>query len=160
METKTIIIERTFNAPVERVWQAWTNPDEIKEWWGPKFWTCPVAEIDLREGGKYLYCMRGAMGPGLPEQDFWSAGVFKEIIPMEKIVATDHFADAEGNYKNGKDVGMPGEWPDEMTITTMFEDIDGKTKVTIVHEGHPASIADNANHGWNQQLDKLAALLG
>ncbi len=160
METKTIIIERTFNAPVERVWSAWTEPEEIKKWWGPEHFTCPVAEIDLREGGKFLYCMRGAMGPGLPEQDFWSGGTFKEIVPMQKIVAMDHFADAEGNYVNASAVGMPGEWPDEMLVTTTFEDLGGKTKVTIVHEGHPPEMAGNAELGWNSQLDKFAAIVG
>lgn len=160
METKTITIERIFNAPVERVWQAWTSPGEIKKWWGPEHFTCPVAELDLREGGNYLFCMRGAMGPGMPEQDFYSAGVFKEIVPMKKLVMSDHFADAKGNYVNASEVGMPGEWPDEMTINVLFEDTGGKTKMTIVHEGHPAGMAANAEQGWSSQLNKLAALVG
>lgn len=160
MNTKTITIERVFDAPIEKVWDAWTNPDQIKKWWGPKDWTAPAAKIDFRVGGTYLYCMRGKMSPDAPEQDSWSGGVFKEIVPMQKIVATDYFADAEGTKVDPKEYDMPGEWPEEMVVTVTFEDLgNGKTKLTLVHEGHPADLADMAEMGWNQSLDKFAAAL-
>jgi uncharacterized protein YndB with AHSA1/START domain len=154
-----IEIERIFNAPVEKVWKAWTDPEEIMKWWGPKDWTAPSAKSDFRVGGKFLYAMRGAMTPGGPIQENWSGGVFKEIIPMQKIVASDYFTDAQGNKISAKDIGMPGEWPDEMTITVTFKDMGDKTKLTIFHEGHPDEIAEMAMIGWNQSLDKLAAIL-
>lgn len=154
-----ITIERVFDAPVERVWKAWTEPEQIKSWWGPKDWSAPSVTTDFRVGGKFLYCMRGAMGPGQPEQDNWSGGEYKEIIPMQKIVATDYFTDAEGNKISPKEIGMPGEWPDEMRVTVTFEDLGGKTKLTVFHEGHPREIAEMAEMGWNQSLDKLAAIL-
>lgn len=160
MDTRTLVIERIFNAPVARVWEAWTNPEEVKKWWGPEGWSAPVVKIDLRVGGTFLGCMRGAMEPGGPEQDNWSGGVYQEIVPMQKIVSTDYFTDAEGNKIDPKDIGMPGEWPDEMRVTVTFEDLgDGRTKLTLVHEGHPAEMADMAEAGWNQSLDKFAAIL-
>ena len=56
--------------------------------------------------------------------------------------------------------GMPGEWPEEMLVTVTFEDAGpGKTRMTLVHKGHPAEMAGDANTGWNQSLDKLAAAL-
>ena len=153
-------ITRIFNAPRATVWDAWTQPETMKKWWGPACFTAPVIENDLRVGGKYLYCMRGAPGEGMPEQDFWSAGEYVEVIPMEKIVATDHFADKDGNTINPKDMGLPGEWPEEMRATVVFEDEgEGKTKVTITHVGHPVEILKDAETGWNQQLDKLVAIL-
>ena len=159
MNTKTLHIERTFDAPVEKVWEAWTNPEEVKKWWGPKGWTAPVIKMDLQEGGTFLGCMRGAMEPGGPERDTWSGGVYKEIIPMQKIVSSDYFTDSEGNKIDPKEAGMPGEWPDEMRVTVAFEDLGDKTKLTLTHEGHPAEIADMAEAGWNESLDKLAAIL-
>ncbi|HXL81520.1 MAG TPA: SRPBCC domain-containing protein, partial [Pyrinomonadaceae bacterium] len=53
-----LVITRFFDAPRELVWQAWTDPKQLVKWWGPKNFTAPVAKIDLRVGGKYLYCMR------------------------------------------------------------------------------------------------------
>ncbi len=155
-----IVITRIFNAPRERVWQAWTDPAMIKQWWGPKDFTCPAAKIDFRIGGTYLYCMHGPKGSEF-DKDMWSTGTFKEIVPMEKIVTTDYFSDEHGNIISPKDYGMPGEWPDEgMTVTATFEDAaPGKTKVTIVHSGHPKEMAEPATMGWNQSLDKFAAIL-
>ena len=116
--------------------------------------------IDFRVGGKYLYCMRGAPGPGAPIQDFWSAGTYEEIIPMEKIIATDQFADKDGTIISPKDIGMPGEWPDKMLVTVTFEDAGtGKTRITLVHKGHPKEIFEMATMGWNQSLDKFGGCL-
>lgn len=159
MASKTLHLTRTLNAPVERVWQAWTDPNEAMKWWGPKDFTSPAAKIDLKVGGEYLLCMHGPAGSQF-DQDMWSGGTYKEIIPMKKIVATDHFADKDGNKISPKEMGMPGEWPDEMIITVTFEDLgNGKTKLTIVHEGHPEEMAADATTGWNQSLDKFEAML-
>lgn len=159
MNTKTIVIERILNAPRERVWEAWTNPEDIKKWWGPKDFTAPHIKNDLREGGKFVYAMHGPAGSEF-DKDMWSGGEYKEVIPMEKIVATDYFTDAEGNKISPAEYGMPGEWPEEMLVTVTFEDVgEGKTKLKIVHEGHPAEMADMANEGWNQSIDKFEAAL-
>lgn len=159
MATKDIVITRILNAPRERVWKAWTDPAEAKKWWGPKDFTSPAGTIDLRVGGKYHLCMRGPAGTEF-DKDMWSGGIYKEVIPMEKIVATDHFMDEKGNIISPKDYGMPGDWPEEMEVTVTFEDAgEGKTKLTLVHKGHPSDIADMANEGWNQSLDKFEAIL-
>ena len=97
----------------------------------------------------------------------WSGGTYKEIIPMKKIVATDHFADEKGNVVSPKDFGMPGEWPDEeMLVTVTFEDAgEGKTKLTITYPKPEseaavrAMISSGMEMGWNSSLDKLASLL-
>jgi uncharacterized protein YndB with AHSA1/START domain len=160
VNTKTLHITRIFDAPRERVWQAWTDPQELKKWWGPKDFTAPHIQNDLRTGGKYLYAMHGPAGSEF-DKDMYSGGEYIEVIPMEKIVATDHFADEHGNKITPAEMGMPGEWPtDDMRVTVTFEDAgEGKTKLTIVHEGHPAEFAGDAEAGWNQSLDKFAAIL-
>ena len=157
--TKDIVITRTFDAPRERVWKAFTEPTETMKWWGPEGFTSPACKIDFKVGGKYLFCMRGPAGSDF-DKDMWSGGIYKEIVPMEKIVATDHFADADGNFISPEEFGMPGEWPEEMIVTFTFEEAGpGKTKLTLVHKGHPESMASDATTGWNQSLDKLAASL-
>ena len=79
-----LVIKRIFDAPRELVWDAWTEPEQIMRWWGPKGFSAPVAKIDLRVGGAYLNCMRSPEG-----KDFWSKGVFREIVAPERLVMTD-----------------------------------------------------------------------
>lgn len=158
MAQKTITITRIFNAPRQRVWDAWTKPEEIKKWWGPKDFSAPSVNNDLRKGGKFLYAMHGPKGSEF-DKNMWSGGEYKEVIPMEKIVATDNFTDEKGNVISPAEYGMPGDWGD-MVVTVTFEDAGkDKTKVTIIHEGHPENFADDANTGWNQSLDKFEAIL-
>ena len=153
--TAALTITRTFDAPLEAVWKAWTNPKQIMRWWGPKDFTAPSAELDLRVGGKWLYCMTSPDG-----KDYWATGVFREIVPMERIVATDSFADEKGNVVPASYYGFPDEFPLELMLTVTFEDVDGKTRLTLQHVGFPAGEhRDGANEGWNQSLDKLAAAL-
>lgn len=159
MATKTLHIVRIFDAPREKVWKAWTEPEHLKKWWGPKGFTAPEIRQDLKTGGKYVYCMQGPAGTEW-DKPMWSGGEYKEVVPMEKIVATDNFTDENGNIIDPKEVGMPGEWPEQMVVTVTFEDAPGgKTKLTLVHTGHPAEMADMAEAGWNESLDKFAAIL-
>ena len=74
-----LLITRVFDAPREFVWKAWTDPERFMRWWGPKNFTSPVSKIELRVGGTYLKCMRSPEG-----RDFWSTGVYREIVPMER----------------------------------------------------------------------------
>jgi len=154
-EKQNVLITRIFDAPRELVWKAWTDPRHFKRWWGPKDYTCPFCEMDLRVGGKYLNCMRSPEG-----QDYWSTGVYREIIPMERIVFTDCFADENGNVVPGTHYGLSPDYPLEMLVTVLFEDHDGKTKMTLEHMGLPAGPdSDGANQGWSESLDKLAESL-
>ncbi|MDB4978375.1 MAG: ATPase [Candidatus Peribacteria bacterium] len=159
MATKTLHITRIFNAPRETVWKAFTESEQIMKWWGPKDFTSPSARVDLRVGGTYLFCMHGPAGTQF-DKDMWSTGTYKEIIPLEKIVATDNFSDEHGTIISPEDYGMPGEWPEQMIVTFVFEDAGkGKTKLTLTHTGHPEEMAHLAEAGWNQSLDKFAAIL-
>ncbi len=147
-----LIITRVFDAPRELIWKAWTVPDLFMRWWGPKNFTAPVVRIDLREGGKYLNCMRSAEG-----QEFWSTGVYREIVPMERLVVTDSFADEKGNIVPASHYGMPGEWPLELLVTVTFEEIEGRTRMTLQHAGIPSGkMSDDTRAGWNESFDKLA----
>ncbi|MGE5637958.1 MAG: SRPBCC family protein [Chloroflexota bacterium] len=152
-------IIRVFDAPCTKVWKAWTDPEYIKRWWGPKDFTAPYVSNDFRVGGKYIYDMRGA-GPDGVERDYWNTGKYLEIVPMEKIVATTSFADKNGNAVPASYYGMPGEWPMETKLTVIFEDTeDGKTKVTIWEEGVPNEMIEDSRLGWEQSLDKFAKSL-
>jgi uncharacterized protein YndB with AHSA1/START domain len=150
--SEDLFITRIFDAPREVVWKAWTDPEHMKRWWGPKSFTAPFIKTDFRVGGKYLYCMRSPEG-----KDYWSTGVYREIDPLKRIVVTDSFADKEGNIVPASEYGMEGDWPLELLVTVTFEDHDGKTKFTLRHAGIPGGeMLKMTNDGWNESLDKLA----
>jgi uncharacterized protein YndB with AHSA1/START domain len=90
----------------------------------------------------------------------WSTGVYREIVPLERIVCTDSFSDENGNVVPGTDYGMPDDFPAEMLVTVTFEEAgEGKTKMTLRHEGMPADQQEGANAGWNESFDKMAEVL-
>jgi len=157
------LIARIFDAPKEKVWKAWTDPEEAKRWWGPKDFTAPSVDIDFRIGGKYLFCMRGAVKPGEEAKDFWSTGQYLELVPMEKIVLTDSFADEKGNIVSAAYYGMDENWPREMQVILTFEEAGpDKTKFTLHYPditGAQEKDLKDMREGWNQSLDKLAKIL-
>jgi uncharacterized protein YndB with AHSA1/START domain len=153
-DTKDITITRIFDAPRELVWKAWTDPEHLKRWWGPKDYTSLVSKIDLNVGGKYLNNMQAPDGSVT-----YSGGIYREIVPPERLVFTDSFADEQGNIVPASYYGM-GDLPMEFLVTLTFEDLGGKTKMTLIHSGLPAGEMGEATAaGWNESFDKLAATL-
>lgn len=165
MTAQGIVIERVFDAPKELVWKAWTDPEMVKKWWGPKHFYAPSIKIDLRVGGKYIFCMHGPKDSPY-DKNLYSAGIYKEIVPNEKLVVTDYFSDENGNKTNPTEHGLSTDMPGEMEVTVLFEDIgNGKTKLSIVYP-KPESEAQfeamkksGMEEGWGTSLDKLADAL-
>ena len=154
-EKAELTITRIFDVPRNLVWKAWSEPERLMRWWGPKNFTAPVCRIDFRVGGVYLCCMRSSEG-----QDFWSTGVYREIIPNERIVCTDSFADEKGAVVPASHYGMASDFPLEMLVKVTFEDYEGKTKMTLHHIGIPAGqMSELTTAGWNESFDKLAESL-
>ena len=144
-----VVIERIFEASVELVWKIWTEPEHFKQWYGPKGFTIPVAEMDLRLGGKRLICMASPDG----SMKMWTIGEFLDIIPNQRLVYSESPADENGNQVSPSVIGMPEGYPETTTITVLFEDLNGSTKMVMKHAGVPVS--SGADGGWNQAFDKL-----
>jgi uncharacterized protein YndB with AHSA1/START domain len=149
-EPPEFVMERVFDAPRALVWKAFTEPERLKHWWGPKGWTLPVCTMDFRVGGIWHYCMRGPEG-----EEGWGKAIYREIVEPERIVYTDTFADAEGVPV----AGMP-----QMQITVVFIDHDGKTK--LISRAQFASRADldatmamGMVQGISETWDRLADYL-
>lgn len=150
-----LVITRVFDAPRELVFKVWTDPQYMKQWWGPKGFTCPVCRIDLRPGGKYHNCMRSPEG-----RDYWSCGVYREVEAPQKIVCTDSFSDETGNIVSPEKYGMSPDWPTEALITLILTEHAGKTRLMLQHS--PIKVSperDMCHQGWNETLDKLADYL-
>ena len=155
-QEQRVLITRIFDAPRESVWKAWTDCERLMRWWGPKDFTTPLCKIDLRPGGDFQNCMRSPEG-----LDYCGKGTYREIVPLERIVCTDSFADKEGNVVPATYYGMSADYPLEMLVTVTFEEIEGKTKLTLQHTlgPVPASERDLCQQGWSESLDKLAGYL-
>lgn len=152
-EEKQILVSRRFDAPLELVWKAWTEPEHFMKWYGPKDFTTPTCEIDLKVGGRHLWSMKSPDG-----RQMYYTGTYKEIVPMTRLVFTDGMSDAEGNLMSPTAMGMPEGSPISMDVTVTFAYEDGKTTVTISHVGHGEG-AEYAAMGWEQALDKLTTVL-
>ena len=138
-------ITRIFDAPRELVWKAWTDPDIVMRWWGPKRFTSPKCKIDFRVGGQYLYCMRTPDG-----QEYWSGGEYSEIIVPEKIVTVLFYANQNGKVE-------PADKNDvAVRDVVLFENI-GNTQTKLIFKRSHWDEGEDA--GLSEIFDKLAALL-
>jgi len=155
-ETERMVITRVFDAPRELVWKAWTDPQYVMQWWGPKGFTAPFCEMDFRVGGKFRCCMRAPDG-----QEFWNAGEYHEIVPYEKIVSSMYFADSKGNKVEPEVYGIDHEAIEGAYDVTLFEDLgNGQTKLTFIgNEPMKDAIESGQMEGWKQILDKIAEVL-
>jgi uncharacterized protein YndB with AHSA1/START domain len=145
-------VSRTFDAPLETLWKAWTEPEQFMKWYGPKGFTAPTCEIDLRKGGSHLWSMQTPDG-----RKMYFTGKFTEVKPMERLVYTDGMSDDKGNMMSAEMMGMPAGTPVSMDVTVTFAHADGKTTVTVSHMSQGEG--DGAAMGWEQAFDKLEAVL-
>jgi uncharacterized protein YndB with AHSA1/START domain len=151
---RDLSVTRTFEAPVELVWKAWTDPEHVMRWWGPTGFTSPTCEMDFREGGTTLVCMRSPQG-----QDLYNTWSYRKIDPMERIEFIQNFADQDGKRIAPVEVGLPPEVPQDVHHVVTFTGVgDSKTEMTVTEFGYTSDpIFDISKAGLEQCLDKMAA---
>lgn len=143
LEERTLFIDRIFDAPREVVFKAWTDPQHMVHWWGPRGFKSTVLTLDLRPGGAYRIHMRS------PENtDHWSQGVYREVVPPGRLVMVGSWADKDGNPTTPETVA---------TIT--FEDLGGKTRLTLHQVFETETARDAHRGGWTSSMDVLAEYL-
>lgn len=153
-----IVITREYDYPVNLVWKAWTDPKLVMKWWGPTYYTSPRCEIDFREGGKYVFCMRAPDSHGGLES--YSAGIYKKIVPMERLEFNQYLSDREGNAIDPVQAGVPADFPANVEFVIEFIARGDKTELKITEYGWTVGeMMKYAIMGMEQSLDKLAASL-
>src|SRR3990172_8946675 len=100
---RDLIVTRVFDASIEQVWKAWVESEKVKQWWGPTGFTCTLAEMDFREGGTSLVCMRAPKEFG--GQDLYNTWAYTKIIPMERFEYTLQFTDKNGKAFDPAEMG-------------------------------------------------------
>lgn len=154
MAENAVVIERTFNAAIDRIWQLWTDAAEYPKWYGPAGFTVTVVEMDVRVGGRRLLYMTPPANP----MKIWTTGEYKEIVPKTRLVYTDCPADEAGNVQSLATMGMGDDTSPMITeVTVVLEAITGQTKMVLTHAGIPAGSPGAS--GWEQALDKMAAFV-
>lgn len=141
---REVVITRIFDAPRHLVFKAWTDPKHLAQWWGPKGFTNPVCELDVRAGGVLRIVMRAPDGTDHP-----MTGIFREIVEPEQLVFTNVAVDAKGNALI------------EGLTTVTFAERGVKTKLTVQTSAvglvdQAARMLDGMEAGWSQSLDRLA----
>jgi uncharacterized protein YndB with AHSA1/START domain len=140
-ETKELTLTRTFNAPRELVFKAWSTPQHMAHWWGPKGFTMENMSLDFRPGGVFHYCMKAPNG-----HEMWGRFVYQEINAPESIVFVNSFSDTDGNITRSP---FSATWPLEILNKLTLTEDEGKTTLTL--KGRPV----NANE---EELNTFAAM--
>src|ERR1700730_19411798 len=140
---REIVLTRVFDAPRHVVWDAFTKPELLKRWFGPRGWSLVVCEVDFKVGGGFRFVLRGPDG-----KDMGMRGVYREIVPPERSVHIESFDD----------------YPGDSQVTAVFVEQGGKTtlKDTILYpsrEVRDIVIKSGMEHGAAESYDKLAELL-
>jgi uncharacterized protein YndB with AHSA1/START domain len=153
-ETHEVVVTRRLEAPPDRVWRAWSDPDEVRAWWGPQGFSSPMCRMDFREGGTTLVSMRSDQG-----WEVYNTWTYQSIEPTSRIEFVNRFSDAEGNPMTPADLGMPPGIPDEVPHVVTLAALGATATELTVHEfGYPdEQTAALSKAGMEQCLDKMAA---
>jgi len=140
---REIVLTRVFDAPRSLVFDAFTKPELLKRWFGPRGWSLAVCEVDLKVGGTFRFVLRGPDGTNMGMR-----GVYREIVPPERSVHVESFDD----------------FPGESLVTAVLVEQGGKTTLTATvlyasQEVRDAVIQSGMEHGAAESYDKLAELL-
>ena len=136
---RELVITRLLNAPREVVFRAWTDPRQARQWWGPGTYPAAHLEMDVRPGGSWRICLRSTQGG----PDLWQGGVFREIVPPERLVFTFTWEEA-------------GERGLETLVTVTFAEEGGKTRLVFRQAPfQSAEQRDGHQWGWNSSFDRL-----
>ena len=149
----SVVLERTLDAPQSLVWKMWTEPEHFKAWYGPQGAKIPVANLDVKVGGRRHVCMEMET-PGGPMK-MWFVGEFRTVNPTEKLAYTESMSDEVGNVISPSSMGMPEGHPETTEVIVALEDLGDKTKMVMTHVGIPAGSPGEG--GWNMAFDKLSA---
>src|SRR5262245_40983622 len=120
-EKNEFVISRTFDVPRRQLWQAFTDPQQMKSWWGPKGFGVAAQKMDLRAGGSYLYALRSPEG-----QTIWGKFVYREVTAPERMVYVNSFSDEKGGITRHP---LSPAWPLEMLSTVTFSEQNGQSTV-------------------------------
>jgi uncharacterized protein YndB with AHSA1/START domain len=155
---KNVVVTRVLDAPVEAVWEAWSEQDYVMQWWGPVGFSSPSAKMDFREGGISLVHMRASEAYG--GMDYYNTRTYEDITPMEQIKFIQSFSDEQGNRVDPSTLGMPPGTPQDVHTVVLLKPLnDHQTEMNVTEYVNAADqILEMSQRGLEECLDKMVAL--
>lgn len=151
MSNKQLIIKRSFNAEINKVWQAFITPEILTKWWYPQGMSNRHISSDVRPGGKFHYCFKSEEGT-----EYWGLGIYQTIKEPTYLSYIDSFSDAEGNLVAPAYYGIPGDKIMQTLIEVTLKQNGQQTEVTLTMENpYDESMTESMTQGWNSMLDHL-----
>jgi uncharacterized protein YndB with AHSA1/START domain len=147
-----VSIERTFDAPLDLIWQMWTDPAHVAVWYGPEGASVEVVRMEVRVGGGRLVAMHVETPGG--RRDMWFTGEFREVVEGKRLVYTESMGDEHGKVLTPAELGLPESHPTTTEVRVELEETAGHTTMVMTHVGIPADSPGAA--GWTMAFDKLA----
>jgi len=160
-KTEPFVVSRLLDAPRERIWKAWTDAAQLKQWWGPQGFKVHTCKVDLRPGGMFHYGMTAPDG-----SEMWGRFVYRTIDAPERLVFIVSFSDPQGGVTRHP---WSENWPLETLSSVIFEDLGGKTRLTVQWVPHDSASElerktfdegrEGMTQGWGGTMDQFANYL-
>ncbi len=152
---KELLITHLFDAPQAQVFEAWTDPEQLKHWYAPDGCDIEFKSIDVKMGGEFHSVINDPV-----HGDCWIKGVYQEVIVPEKLVFSMALSNEKGERVTADVAGKPEDWPQELITTVTFSPIGNQTKVTLHQTVAEAEAKKTgAYQSWFSMFDRLNALL-
>ncbi|HUS41301.1 MAG TPA: SRPBCC domain-containing protein [Ilumatobacteraceae bacterium] len=152
-DTKSVRIERTFDAPIDLIWVMWTDAEHFANWYGPQGARIPKADMNVTVGGGRHIAMEMDTPDGTMQMFF--VGEYLEVDPTTRLVYTERMADANGNALTSEQMGMPAGAPMETSVVVELVALGERTSMVMTHIGVPAG--SPGGQGWEMAIDKMTA---
>ena len=150
---QALVIERSFDAPIDLIWKMWTEPEHFAAWYGPEGVTIPIVTMDVRPGGNRLLCMEMSSPDGAMQM--WFAGEYREVEENERLVYTEFTSDENGNAL--AKTAPPAGHPTVTEVRVELQRAGDRTTMVLTHSGIAAGSPGAS--GWAMALDKLVKLV-
>jgi uncharacterized protein YndB with AHSA1/START domain len=152
--TDDVVVTRTFDAPIERVFKAFTTNEDVTRWWGPTGFTAPVVRMDVRTGGASIVCMRSPDG-----HDIFMRWDYTLVEAPNRLEYTQNLCDPDGNLIDPAAIGMPPDFPRDVATVVALTSVGDKTELVMTeHTTTSPMMMEMSKLGLEQCMDKMAAI--
>jgi uncharacterized protein YndB with AHSA1/START domain len=152
--TDDVVVTRLFDAPIERVWRAFTTDADVTRWWGPDGFTAPHVRMDAREGGASVVCMRSPEG-----HDMWMRWDYTVVNAPHRLEYVQNISDAEGNHVDPVSIGMPPDFPRDVATVVALRAVGDQTELVMTeHTTTSAQMMEMSRLGLEQCMDKMGKI--
>jgi uncharacterized protein YndB with AHSA1/START domain len=148
-------VVRTYNAPLDLVWRAWSDPEQVKRWWGPNYFISSYCVMDFREGGRTVVSMRPPDG-----RDVFTEWLYQHIVPLERIEFVQNIVDKNGALVENDFSDPESNAPQHIRTVAVFQTHGARTILTVTEHDHPGGdVFRLAKTRLEQTLDRLGTSL-